>query len=337
MRSVRLIIPDLFLPRDFAAEVCAGLRLPALEKMLARGASTGSARMGVSGVSLESHLAGLFGLPADAGIASLGTIFDGLGEGHWLRADPVHLSLQRDRLVLQEVGLTADEADGLCASLNRHFSREGLAFFAPHPQRWYVRLDAEPAIETVPLSQAVGRNVHGLLPKGAEAARWVRLFNEIQMLLFAHESNERREARGELPVNSVWLWGGGRAATPQRHYRDVSSDEILVEMFAAAAGLPFCGWPEQWCDASGDGEQLLVWNGLHHALRRGDLSAWREALQAFETGYAQPLWQALRSGRISRLQLEAGGADGFLRGVLGRADAWAFWRRAKPLAAYSMV
>jgi len=37
MRNVHLVICDLFLPKEFAAEVCAGLRLPALEKMLARG------------------------------------------------------------------------------------------------------------------------------------------------------------------------------------------------------------------------------------------------------------------------------------------------------------
>ncbi len=286
-------------------------------------------------MTLESYLSGLFGLPANAGIASLGAAFDGLGEGHWLRADPVHLQLQRDRLVLREVALGADEAGEFCADLNRHFSGEGLEFFAPHPQRWYVRLDAEPVIGTVPLSQAVGRNVRGLLPQGA--ARWVQLFNEIQMLLFTHELNERREARGELPVNSVWLWGSGCVATPQACYRDVSSDEVLAGMFAAAAGVPFSGWAARWRDTPGDVEQLLVWNGLHQALQRGDLAAWRAALQAFEADYAQPLWQALRSGKLGRLQLDVLAAEGSLRVTVTRADVWAFWRRTKPLAAYSMV
>lgn len=346
MRSVRLVVTDLFLPKEFAAEVCAGLSLPALEKMLSRGASTrpsvlsaveGSARTGVSGVSLESRLAGLFGMPAGAGIASLGARFDGLAGGHWLRADPVHLQLQRDRLVLQEVALGADEATEFCASLNRHFSGEGLEFFAPSPQRWYVRLASEPVIETVPLSQAVGRDVRGLLPQGADAVRWTQLFNEIQMLLFAHELNERRETRGELPVNSVWLWGSGHAATPLPRYRDVCSDDVLAGMFAAAAGVPCSGWPDQWPDTSGDGEQLLVWNGLHQALQRGDLGAWCDALQAFETGYAQPLWQALRSGKIARLQLDILGANGLHRVALARAGTWAFWRRTRRLADWSMV
>ena len=108
-------------------------------------------------------------------------------------------------------------------------------------------------------------------------------------------------------------------------------------MFAAAAGIPFAGWPEQWRDEKSSGRQLLVWTGLRSALRRGDLDAWRAALQEFETGYAQPLWQALRAGKISQLQVDILGGEHARYFSLIRADAWAFWRRARLLAQYSMV
>ena len=346
MKKVHLVVCDLFLPADIAAGVCADLRLPALEKMLARGASTGqapstgSARTGES-ASLEGLLCGMFGLPCqpDAPIAPVSAAFDGLGEGCWLRADPVHLRLQRDQLVLlPDVGVNAGEAAQLCAALNEHFAGQGMEFFAPHPQRWYVRLDRLPDIETVPLSQAAGRNVRGLLPKGAEAARWHRVFNEIQMLLFAHPVNEAREARGELPVNSLWLWGGGTAnISPQRNYDIVSSNEVLAEMFAAATDIPFAGWQAQWRDEQNCDRQLLVWTGLRSALQRGDPGTWRAALQEFETGYAQPLWQALRAGKIAQVQLDVLGGDHARRLLLTRADAWAFWRRNRPLAEYAIV
>ena len=337
MKNVHLVVCDLFLPADFAAEVCADLRLPALEKMLARGASTGSARTG-EGALLENLLCEIFGVPCqmDMPIAPISAAFDRLNAGCWLRADPVHLRLQRDQLVLlPDVEVSADEAGRLCAALNEHFTGQGMEFFAPHPQRWYVRLDELPGIETVPLSQAAGRNVHGLLPKGAEAARWHQVFNEIQMLLFAHPVNEARAARGELPVNSLWLWGGGVNVLPQKNYDRVRSDEALAEMFAAAAGIPFAGWQAQWRDEQGCDRQLLVWTGLRSALQRGDMDAWRTALQEFETGYAQPLWQALRAGKISQLQLDILGGDRARHLLLTRADAWAFWRSARPLAQYS--
>ncbi|WP_435626462.1 hypothetical protein [Candidatus Ferrigenium straubiae] len=351
MKKIHLMVCDLFLPADFAAEVCADLRLPALEKMLARGVLTGSAAASASSggsgraeerASLENYLYELFGVPcgADAPVAPISAAFDGLDEGCWLRADPVYLRLQRDQLVLlPEVEVSVGEAAQLCAALNEHFAGQGMEFFAPHPQRWYLRLDRLPDIETVPLSQAAGRNVRSLLPSGKEAAHWHRMFNEIQMLLHSHPANEDREARGALPLNSLWLWGGGCSfAEPlQKNYDSVSSDEPLAEMFAAAAGASFAGWPAQWRGEGNGDRQLLVWTGLRSALRGGDLAAWRTALQEFETAYAQPLWHALRAGKIAQLQVDVLGGDHVRRLSLTQVCTWAFWRRAKPLARYSMM
>ncbi|MEO8330960.1 MAG: hypothetical protein ABI479_00885 [Gallionella sp.] len=335
MKIVHLVIPDLFLPREFAAEVCAGLSLPALQKMLGRGHSEILEPM-----PLENLLCEMFGVSceADAPIAPISAAFDGLGAGCWLRADPVHLNLQRDQLLLTGVQVGIEEAEAMCTSLNGHFAGQGMEFFAPHPQRWYVRLNKLPRILTTPLSQVIGGDVRRVLPSGADAAHWHQVFNEIQMLLYAHPLNDAREARGEPMVNSVWLWGaGGSTGALQKSYSRASSDDLLVEMFAAAAGVPFAKWPGQWDENGSDGRQLLVWTGLRSALQRGDLSAWRTALQDFEIGYAHPLWQALRSGKIAQLQLDILGEHGIRRVLLKRGDAWAFWRRAKSLAEYSVV
>lgn len=352
MKSVHLVIPDLFLPQDFAAEVCADLALPALRKLLARGTSTtplvlsaveGSVRTDVSGSALENRLCELFGVPRqlDAPIAPLAAAFDGLnaGDAGWFCAAPTHLRLQRDQLLLlTSDGIEADEAMAFCSSLNEYFAGQGMAFHAPHPQRWYVRVEQMPDISSVPLSQVSGRNIRNSLPSGADAARWHQLFNEIQMLLFAHPLNDVREARGLLPVNSLWLWGGGAAPVEvAQPYDCVSSDEVLAEMFAAAAGVKFSAWQQQWHADAGCDRQLLVWSGLCQALQHGDFQRWREAVQRFETGYAQPLWQALSRGAIDRLQIEASGGDRLCHVQLTRADTWAFWRRSKRLTDYSLV
>lgn len=328
MKNVHLIITDLFLPGDFAAEVSAKLCLPALEKILARGTSIKSDTK----LTLDETLCGLFSIPCTSGapIASLSAAFDGLGDGHWLRADPVHVRLQREQVVLlPKVNISTDEAMALCASLNAHFADQGMEFFAPHPERWYVKLTEHPDITTVPLSQVAGRNIHGNLPGGGGGRRWHQLFNEIQMLLFAHPLNEAREARGELPINSVWFWGGGAAATAQCDYSRASSDGFELEMLAAAARIPYTPWQPAWQGEEG----LLVWTGLRAALQGGDLAAWRDALQQFEHGYAQPLWHALRSGQIAQLQVDIVGTDRQSR--LRRPDTWTFWQRCKKLADYS--
>ena len=335
MKFVHLVIPDLFLPKDFAAEACRGLSVPALEKLLGLGHSEK-----IEPVPLENLLCELFGVPctAEAPIAPISAAYDRLAAGCWLRADPVNLHLQRDQLLMAGVQVSSGEAAALCASLNEHFAGQGMEFFAPHPQRWYVRLKELPRMRTTPLSQVIGRDVRGVLPSGEDAAHWHQLFNEIQMLLFAHPLNEIREARGDMPINSVWFWGCGDAVVPQqKNFQAVSSDDVLVEMFANAAGVPFSAWTEQLRDEQGNGQQLLVWTGLRSALQSGDLAEWRTALQKFEAGYAQPLWQALRSGKILRLQLDIPGGNSIRRVSLTRGDTWMFWRRTKRLAEYSLL
>ncbi|MBI5429041.1 MAG: hypothetical protein HY938_01140 [Nitrosomonadales bacterium] len=349
MKNVHLLIPDLFLPKDIASGVTKGLDLPALEKLLARGVLIGSdpstelspsTSSGRTVEALENYLCELFGVKcaADAPIAPVGAAFDGLAAGCWLRADPVHLHLDQSRMLLNEVSISGVEAAALCAGMNEYFSGQGMQFFAPHPQRWYVRTDKLPRIRTVPLAQVIGEDVRAELPGGEDAGRWHGVFNEIQMLLHSHPVNEAREARGASPVNSVWLWGGGCSGdvAPQKNYDSVSSDDVLPEMFAAAAGIPFAVWSGQW-RAGSEGRQLLVWTGLRTALQRGDLAAWRAALQDFEAGYAQPLWQALRSGKIGRLHIDVPCGTNVRHVRLSRGDTWAFWRRAKPLSRYSMM
>lgn len=323
MKKVHLVIADLFLPCDFAADVCADLQLPALEKILARG--RGGSKQAVS---LEGALCSLFGAHA---VAPVSASYDGLEAGSWLRADPVHVRLQREQVVLLPVSVRRDEATALCASLNAHF--QDMEFFAPHPERWYVRMKQLPDISTVPISQAMGRNIHGNLPVGAQAGSWHQLFNEIQMLLFAHPLNEVRESRGEVPVNSVWFWGEGKEGVLRSEYASVSSDDVLVQMLSASSSVPFKGWEGAWSGAQGD--QLLVWTGLRGSLQCGDLAAWRSALQQFEINYAQPLWRALRKGHIAQLQLDILGGGSLQRVSLARGDAWAFWRRTKKLSDYS--
>jgi hypothetical protein len=325
MQRVHLLIKDLFLPKDLGAS--EGLQLPALESMLACGR-----REIHQASSFEQALSRIFNV--EGGLAPICAAFEQLSPGCWLRADPVYVRLHRDQLLLLPgVEIAEEESMQLCASLNEHFSGQGMEFFAPHPNRWYLRLKEMPAITTVPLSQAAGRNIYINLPRGIDQGRWHGIFNEIQMLLFAHPVNEMREARGEEPVNSVWFWGEGcmaSAALPGMH---ASADETLVEMLASAAGIPFSVWQSAWCNQERD--ELLVFTELSNCLQRGDLDAWRSSLQNFETGYAQPLWRALRMGKIA-LSLDLLTDGGMLQITLMRGDAWSFWRRRKRLAEFAL-
>lgn len=353
--QVNLVIPDLFLPREAAAEGYSGLHLPALEKLLARGAGSD-----LPVATLETWLCAAFGTEA---VAPVTLLAEGghPGAAYWLRADPVHLMLRGSEVILHPVNsLDADEAGQLCDSLNRHFTGEGLHFTSPQPHHWYLRLEQAPALATYPVGQVAGRDVRAFLPHGGDALHWHRLFNEIQMLLAAHPVNAAREARGDWVINSIWPWGGGTA--PERLMRPcarVYTDSWLAAAFAKAAGitpLPLPGDGAGWGmerGAGGDaGITLMVWDGLRHALQHGDLGEWRDSLQRFEDQCAQPLLHDLRMGRIEKVTLdvfqEAGSnppdlhreaglqqARGTRRFTLGRGDAWRIWRLPRRLASYA--
>lgn len=334
---IHLVVPDLFLPKELATEVRAGMHLPALEKILARAQS-----QALAAGTLEAWLCEAFGVAGQA-VAPVTLLADGIepGAAYWLRADPVYLRLHRDQLILQPVmPLTADEAAQLCAALNGHFAVDGLHFIAPQPQRWYLKLDSAPHIATFPLAQVAGKDIHAHLPQGADALRWHGVLNEIQMLLFEHPVNQAREPRGEWFINSVWLWGGGYATGKlPRPFNWVYTDSPLAAAFAAAAEIGHAALPDDAMHGvrGGQGETLIVWDGLRGALQYGDLGGWRDSLQHLERNCAYPLLQALHSGLIEKITLDVLQENAARRFVLTRRAAWKLWRRARPLESHSLV
>lgn len=331
MKQVHIVISDLFLPQPLARDVCAGLRLPVLEKILARGKERSLPLH-----SLEAWLCDAFAVPQTA-IAPVTLLADGLPpeDGYWLRADPVHLHLDRNQIILQtNVAPSAEEAAQLCAHLNRHFAETGMKFFAPHPRRWYLRLDEAPDLTTHSLYEVEGRNTRFYLPREASGMKWHAVMNEIQMLLHGHPANEAGAARGTLPINSLWLWGGGRAVAPVSSFGLLYGASELAALFARAANVPHSRnfEPRESVETA-----LYVWDGLSTAVRRGDFHAWRESVQACEQDCLSPLLRLLAAGEIKCITLDVVQEEASSRYELTRSMLWKVWERTQPLANYALV
>jgi len=219
--------------------------------------------------------------------------------------------------------------------LNEHFAGMGMAFFAPHPRRWYVRLEAEPQITTSPLQQVAWCDAKFHQPQGADALRWQRIVTEVQMLLYAHPLNQEREARGELLVNSLWLWGGGRATQLAKVFDAVGGDSGLAVAFAQAGGVPQIESLQEMLAGKFE-SGLWVCSAPSEALQRGDLYAWRESVNNIETEFAQPLLKALQAGRLQRIRLEVLRENDSQLFEFTRGDAWKLWRGVRPLARYAV-
>ena len=161
--------------------------------------------------------------------------------GYCLCADPVHLRIEGDAVVLDaDIGATVSqvEAEALINILNAHFSQDSLALMAATPGEWLLE-SSEPIDATTSATQRVhGRSIENFLPQGPGARILKRFGNEAQMLLHEAGVNLDREANGQPPINGVWLWGGGRAGTgaPVAQGTQVLSDALHVRSVAAAAG-----------------------------------------------------------------------------------------------------
>jgi hypothetical protein len=337
--NIYLLVPELFWPAAAGIEPYRNLPLPALETLLARGERTKSA-----GVSLERWVAAAHRLPAELPLAPHSLRGDGTepGEHWWLRADPVHLKVHGDRLVLADasrLALTTDEAQEFIAVLNSHFAADGMVFVAPNPQRWYVRIAAEPRLATTPTTEVAGRSVETFLPAGDDGARWRKRINEVQMLLHEHPRNGAREARGQLAINSVWFWGAGRDRKLAAPYNITWTDHPVAAGLAAASGVgarPLPASGATLLDARRHGAELVVLASLP-STAYGDLAEWRAALIGLEQSWFTPLLNAVRSGALASITLHGLGPDFSCASTLKRGDLWRFWRSRRPLHAYAVL
>ncbi len=330
MNHLHLLIPDLFLPQDIAVKACAGLRLSILEKLLAR-----CAQSTLSAMTVEDILCDHFEARA---VAPVRAAADGLdvGAGFWLCADPVNLQLRQSQVVLQpEVQCNAEEAAVLCATLNKHFVEDSLTFFAPHPQRWYVRSAEDSSVTMTPLRVAAWRDVKPFQPQGTDALGWKRLANEIQMLLHEHAINQARAARGLPAINSLWLWGAGRTSELHPSFDVAGGDDALGAAFACVAGVPLAASLADMLHGQGQ-RGLWVSTVLGEAWQRSDLYAWRKAIEMVEREIARPVWQAMRAGRLQAVTLDVSAESGIRRFTLNRSGMWKVWRRPCQLAHYSV-
>lgn len=130
-------------------------------------------------------------------------------------ADPVYLGVSGDAVTLDARAagdLTPDDARTLMAILNRHFAVDGLRVTEVSAQEWLLEGAVAIDATTTPPARAHGFSIENFLPQGPQARLLKRIGNEAQMLLHDTPVNLARQARGQAPINAVWLWGASAQA-----------------------------------------------------------------------------------------------------------------------------
>jgi hypothetical protein len=330
-----LVVPDLLPPADAPDRVRA-IRLPSLERWLARADIQTFSEQGPG-----SWLAAAHGLDSPAPVAAISLA----GEGHshpgaWLRADPVHLRVDHDALMLHDASILdvqKHEAIALIEALQRHFHDDGLEFHAPAPDRWYVRANADDLPSTTPLWKAFGRNVFGLLPEARGGFNWRSALTEAQMMLASHEVNQARAQAGKPPINSVWFWGEGvKPRDVTKRYSVVHADDAFARGLGVLTGAEVRALPRGIAevDLVGEGERVLVViDSLSAPLHRADAAAWVAQAEALEASWFAKLGEAC--ARFGEVRVILPFERGTRIARLVASARWRLFRARRPLAAHA--
>jgi len=309
---------------------------PALRQILFR-----ARRRRLSRQDYYRQLAGLLGLETaadkDVPVAAVTRLIDGEDHpgGLWMRADPAHLSADRDRLLLIDASvLTLSQHDALAVATEAQqvLDMEGWRMEVPFPNRWYIQLQEDPEVSTSDPYHAGGRDVDSHLPAGPGGRRLHRLLNEIQMQLFDADINREREARGDLTVNSLWFWGVGKLPDVlPRHWSEVYSDDPFAHGLAMLSMTPCRPLPGSATDlldaAAQEADILVTLEACRVAAQYADLQRWHQAVADLEQYWFAPLLDALHGDAVQEISVVTSGLVFRLR----RVDLKKFWRRPRPL------
>ena len=333
MREIVIVISDLYLPPDLEPLEADGAlaaappgSLPGIEHLTRFGVSAPLEQGWRGWIARWLGLAAYADQPA-ASIAAAAQS-GAAPERCWL-ATPLRLIEGLTRVHVDwrcRLRLEPEERHWLAADFNAMYRGSGFALGALESGEFLLGAPPlEPARTTEParLLQTLGADS---LPGGAGAAALRRLGAEIEMWLHDHALNQDRRRRGEQPVSTLWIWGGGEppavpGAAPASPASTVFGTDAYVRGLCALAGLGLQPAPDGPLAGAGASRTLWVL-ALAEALQHPAPASLTGALADLDRRAVAPALAALRSGEADRLVLLANDRCWRLR----PADRWRWWR-----------
>ena len=276
-----LLVAGALVPGELAVALTGSLNTPNLKARLSRaalieqpGSSPGT------GAHLDWLANKLFGHPPPVPTApyAYAQLAGAAAPACAWHADPVHIEVARDHLIVQSLGAdapTAEESVLLLAAANELASDSNCQLVGVG-QHWFLLSEHEWQIDARPLAAVMEATVE--MPSGRDAQIWNRLHNEIQMVWHAHAVNAEREANGVRTINAIWLHGGGRwKPLPPIEFAQVHSDAPEWQGVAQAAGARGVPASTRVADTA-----LVIIDNAWVSKQRQDWGAWLQAITAVD-------------------------------------------------------
>lgn len=232
----------------------------------------------------------------------------------WIAAaDPVYLEPRLDHLclhALQDDGLSAGELGALFDSLQQQLAGHERYGFARIGAHGYLRASKPMPTSELPPGAIDAELPNDYLPVDVSGS-YHSLRGEVELALHDHEVNLRRQAQGQPPINSLWIWGGGFA--PEQ------VTQPYPPLFANAPTLR-----GHWYSKTA---MVADWPGSINACLDASVAGFvaqpAEGAAGWVDDCLRELRLALKNDRLSRVTLLFGNRL-VLR--LGRSPGWKFWR-----------
>ena len=243
-------------------------------------------------------------------------------------ADPVHFKPDRDTASLvpgRVMSIEPVDAQALITSLNEFVREDGLEFEFHHASRWILRGVSAEDLAAFPPHYLAERSISPYLTTSTDDRQWQRWQTEWQMLLHSHPVNQTRMAAGKLPINSLWIWGGGVLPDASAVSALVYTNDDDAKALCRGFGVPSRSLDElAELNAALYAEQsvarvIILDTSLLDAWMARDAEQLTDALQKINNVLIPTLVDAFDRNRMSRLDVVT--EDGH-RATLQAAAGW---------------
>lgn len=95
-------------------------------------------------------------------------------------------------------------------------------------------------MRSTPPHDITGKAILDSLPSGDGADMLNNIMNHAQMVLHSHPVNVRRKEQGNLPANSVWLWGHGKTPRIEPYREKYGLSGAVISAVDLIKGIGIC-------------------------------------------------------------------------------------------------
>lgn len=137
--------------------------------------------------------------------------------------------------------ISTDEAGELVKTLQKEIGSAEIEFHAGvgyrHLMVWRGGKDG---MRSTPPHDITGKAILDSLPNGDGADVLNNIMNHAQMVLHSHPINIKRKEQGDLPANSVWLWGHGKTPLIETYLEKFGLTGAVISAVDLIKGIGIC-------------------------------------------------------------------------------------------------